>query len=212
MAHATPNPLSRHQPSLSSGALDCLRSRRLPCSSPLSRHQPNLPSGGPDCLPTWCMPRSSQFHAISQVCPLEIWAVSDHGAGHATPVLTPPAQPVLWSPELPHEPDAARWAPKRPVRRHEGRFAARLAPSGLVRPLGGPFGPVRAPSRPRSAPPHRTAPQRRRRSTPPVVRKQCFCLCAVCPVGPVGQKNTIPLLFVRCLSCRSLSVPCGPLA
>jgi hypothetical protein len=64
------SPLSRHHPSSSSGAPDCLRTR---CQ------QPSLSSGGAhDCLPTRRLRRQAQSHDISRACPLELRTAPEH--------------------------------------------------------------------------------------------------------------------------------------
>jgi hypothetical protein len=73
----------------------------MPRNSRRSRHQPSLSSGALGCLPTRRLPRQAHSHAINSACPREIWTAYYHGACHAKFTLTPSAKPVLWSSGLP---------------------------------------------------------------------------------------------------------------
>ena len=93
-------PLSRHQPSLSSGALDSFRTRRMPRKSYSHTISPACP------LEVWTASArgtchaAAHSHAISPACSLELWTDSEHGGCHAKPTLTPSAQPVICSSSL----------------------------------------------------------------------------------------------------------------
>ncbi len=98
---------SARSPFLSSG-LPPITTLATPNSC--SRHQPSLSSGAPDCLRAGCLPRQIHSSTIRRACPVELLAASEYGACHAESVPIPSSQPVLWSSGLP--PNAAPATPK----------------------------------------------------------------------------------------------------